>query len=214
MKKFSILFTMAALVSFSFLFAQDMDRGTLNNYEDEGATGLGSPAPEKPAVKKQVAPARNAPAVRSSEETGSAGSAEAGEDEHYIQSDDYFISEEAFTSQAWIYVSLAKMVTQPSASTKREAEFMKISDGNKVWTKNYYKTVIAKKNDIKLGTVVISFNDNQQIDVYSAPVSKESSRGGAWFIAKIIDVTDLYKGFVTVAGNYKVSPKNLRVIVK
>jgi hypothetical protein len=91
---------------------------------------------------------------------------------------------------------------------------MKIHDGNKVWTKNYFSTAIAKKTDIKLGVVVIAFNDNQQIDVYSAPESKESSRGGAWFIAKIIDVTDLYKGFITVAGNYKVSPKNLRVIVK
>jgi hypothetical protein len=214
MKKFSWLFPMTVLISLSILFAQDMERGTLNGYEDDNATGISSPAPEKPAAKKQAAPVKCAPKVRASDETGSAGSGEVGEDEHFIQSDDYFISEESFTTQPWIYVSLAKMVTQPSASTKREAEFMKIHDGNKVWTKNYFSTAIAKKTDIKLGVVVIAFNDNQQIDVYSAPESKESSRGGAWFIAKIIDVTDLYKGFITVAGNYKVSPKNLRVIVK
>jgi hypothetical protein len=213
MKRLAYLLPIAVVLSLTLIVAQDADRGTLNTYEEEGSAGLGSPQPEKPVVKK-AAPARSAPSARSSEENGSAGSGEAGEDEHFIQSDDYFISEEAFTTQQWIYVSLSKMVTPPSASTKREAEFMKISDGNKVWTKNYFKTAVARKSDLKLGGVVIAFNDNQKVDVYSAPESKESSRGGAWFIGKIIDVTDLYKGYVTVAGNYKVSPKNCRVIVR
>lgn len=214
MKKIAFFFPVLVVACVSFLVAQDMDRGTLNTYDEEGSTGLGEPAPEKSTSKKQAGPIKSAPAVRSSEETGGAQGAEVGEDEHFIQSDDYFISEEAFTSQAWIYVSLSKMVTPPSASTKREAEFMKISDGNKVWTKNYYKTAIAKKSDLKLGAVVIAFNDNMQNDVYAAPGSKESSRGGAWFIGKIIDMSDLYKGHVTVAGNYKVAPKNLRIITK
>jgi hypothetical protein len=34
-----------------------------------------------------------------------------------------------------------------------------------------------------------------------------------WFMAKITDISDLYKGYVTVSGGYKVNPKNLRVLV-
>jgi hypothetical protein len=62
--------------------------------------------------------------------------------------------------------------------------------------------------------VIIGFNDNMRDDIYMPPDSKESSRGGSWFLGKITDLTDLYKGFVTIAGNYKLSPKNLRVLVK
>jgi hypothetical protein len=214
MKKQAFFLPVMVLLCISFLWAQDMNQGTLNTYEEEGATGLGAPPPAKPEKKKQAAPVRSAPAVRSSDEPENTGSGEAGEDEHFIQSDDYFISDDAFTTQSWIWVHLAKVATPPSAATKREGEFMKIRDGNKAWTKNYYKTMIANKSNLKLGTVVISFNDNNQNDIYSAPDTKENSRGGSWFMGKIIDMTDVYKGYVTVAGNYKVSPKNIRIIVK
>jgi hypothetical protein len=214
MNKQMYLFPAALVLTFSLLFAQDADRGALNTYDEEGSTGFGAPAPEKPEKKKAATPVRSAPAVRSSDESDNTGSGEGGDDDHYIQSDDYFSGDEAFMTQAWIWVYLAKMTTPPSASTKREAEFMKIRDGNKVWTKIHYKTAIARKSDLKLGTLIIAFNDNNSNDIYAAPDSKENSRGGAWFMGKIIDMTDLFKGYVTVAGNYKVSMKNLRIIVK
>ena len=214
MKKQAYFFPVFVVLFISFLFSQDVDKGALNTYDEEGSTGFGAPAQEKPEKKKAATPVRSAPAVRSSDESDNTGSGEGGEDMHFIQSDDYFIGDEAFMTQSWIWVYLAKMTTPPSASTKREAEFMKIRDGNKVWTKIYYKTVVAKKSDLKLGTVIIAFNDNNSSDIYNAPDSKENSRGGAWFMGKIIDMTDLFKGYVTVAGNYKVSVKNLRIIVK
>ena len=202
--------------AFIFVYAQEDEEGTksMNSYNEEGAS-FGAPAQEKPAKKKSPATVKNAPSVRSSEENESNASASpAGEDDHYIQADDYFISDDAFTSQAWIWVSLSKMVTPPTESSKKEAEFMKVTDGNKVWTKYYYKSVIARKSDLKLGTVIIGFNDNNRDDIYMPPDSKGSARGGAWFLGKITDLSDLYKGFVTIAGNYKLSPKNLRVLVK
>jgi hypothetical protein len=213
MKKIAVFFPVFVVVCVSFLVAQDVDRGTLNTYDDEGSTGFGAPVPEKPAVKKQAETIRSSPAVQPSEESGSPQGGDVGEDEHFIQSDDYFISEKALATQAWMWVFLSKMVTPSSASTKGEAEFMKIRDGNKVWTKCYYKTAIAHKPDLKLGTVVIAFNNHIQNSVYLNPSSKESSRGQGWFMGKIIDMSDLFKGYVTVAGNYKVSLKNLRIIV-
>jgi hypothetical protein len=214
MKKQTFFFAFMMSVCLSMIFAQDVDRGNLNTYDEEGSTGLSAPPPEQPAQNRAAVTSKRAPVVGSSEESVNPGVGEGIEDDHYLQADDYFISEEAFKDQAWIWVSLSKMVTAPSAATKKDAEFMKIRDGNKVWTKNYFKTVVVKKTDLKLGNVVIAFNDNNQNDIYCAPDSKDNSRGGSWFMGKIIDITDLYKGYVTLAGNYKVSPKNLRVIFR
>ena len=54
------------------------------------------------------------------------------EDQHYLQSDDYFISEQPLQGNEWIYVKLAKMTTKPTAASKGEAEFFKVGDGNKL----------------------------------------------------------------------------------
>lgn len=136
------------------------------------------------------------------------------DDEHFIQNDDYFIQKHGLENNAWIWVELAKMVTPPSAETKREGEFMKVQDGQNYWTKYYWKTRIASKNELRMGLHVIAFNDNQRDDLYRAPEKKSSARGGGWFYAKITDMSDMYRGFVTVSGNYKVGLKNLRVIIK
>jgi hypothetical protein len=136
------------------------------------------------------------------------------DDEHFIQKDDYFVQKHGLDTNAWIYVDLAKMVTPPSAETKREAEFMIVRDGQNYWTRHFWKTRIASKNELKLGLHVIAFNDNNVENVYKAPDKKDSARGGAWFYAKITDTSDMFRGFVTVSGNYKVGVSNLRVIVK
>ncbi|MDO9068935.1 MAG: hypothetical protein Q7W05_10840, partial [Deltaproteobacteria bacterium] len=118
-------------------------------------------------------------------------SSKAAEDRHYIQPDDYLISEQPLESNAWIYVRLAKMVTPPAAATKNEAEFLVIRDGIQLWSQYYWKTTIARPSDLKLGTVIIIFEGNSQSGVYQAPASKESARGDSWFMAKITDVSDL-----------------------
>lgn len=215
-KRYCMCAALALGMVYAYAYAQDDEDGakSVNSYNEEGTSFGTTTAPEKP-IKKHSAPAvRNTPTVKSSDEDAGSSAAPAGDDEQYIQSDDYFISEEPFTTQAWIWISLSKMTTPPSESSKREAEFMKIKDGNKIWTKYYYKSAIARKSDLKLGTVIIGFNDNMRDDIYMPPDSKESSRGGSWFLGKITDLTDLYKGYVTIAGNYKLSPKNLRVLVK
>jgi hypothetical protein len=132
-------------------------------------------------------------------------------DSHFIQSDDYFISTRELGRDTYIYVDLAKVVTAPSPATKHEGEFMKVRDGQNLWTNHIWQSRIASKNELKLGMHIIAFNDNNQHEVYQAPHKKDSARGGAWFYAKITDLSDMYKGFVTVSGNYKVGLNNIRI---
>ncbi|MGL4369834.1 MAG: DUF4199 domain-containing protein [Spirochaetota bacterium] len=138
----------------------------------------------------------------------------AEEDDHYIQPDDYFISKDAFKDQDYINVALAKMKEAPKKETKSEAKFMQIADGKELWTKNYWKTRKADKADLKLGVVVIMLDAQGEEGDYRAPENKEDARTTSWFIAKITDLSDLYKDFVTVSGGYKVNIDALRVVVK
>ena len=140
-------------------------------------------------------------------------SAEDGEeDEHYIGTDKYFVANEKLKSP-WMYVNLATMKTPASAKTKKQAEFMLVRDGVEMWTEFYWKTRILTEKEIKTGVVVIAFEASDG-DVYRAPESKDEAIQNNWFMAKITDVSDLYKGYVTVSGGYKVKVNNMRAITK
>ncbi len=137
----------------------------------------------------------------------------AEEDEHFIQTDDFFISREAFKNQDYIYVNLAKLTQEPTKETKQEGQFMQVVDGKTVWTKNYYETRVATPEDLKIGTIVIVAEITDSDEVYRAPENKDEARTCSWFMAKITDVSDLYKNIATVSGGYKVNDDAFRVIV-
>ena len=99
----------------------------------------------------------------------------AEEDEHYIQPDDYFISKDAFKDQDWIHVNLSKMQEAPKKETKGEARFMQVGDGKSVWTKYYWKTRKAVKEDFKIGAVVIMMDVAGDESIYRAPESKDEA---------------------------------------
>lgn len=137
----------------------------------------------------------------------------SGEDSHFIQADDYFIQKHGMEGHTWIYVDLAKMVTAPGAHTKGEAEFMKVRDAKNYWTSHFWQTRIASQSELRLGLQVIIFEGNHRGSIYNAPQSKDRARGSSWFMAKITDMSDMYKGYVTVSGNYKVGLGNLRILM-
>lgn len=172
------------------------------------------PPPPKPAPKKPSKPAYNPPPASVQAEEPPAPAVAGADDEHYIQSNDYFIQEHGLERNAWIYVNLAKVVNPPSSETKGEGEFMKVRDGQNMWTKHHWRTRIAAKEELRLGMHAICFNDNHRDGVYLSPGSKDRARGGSWFYAKITDMSDIFKGYVTVSGNYKVGLKNIRLILK
>jgi hypothetical protein len=102
-------------------------------------------------------------------------------------------------------------VTPPSTASKDEGEFMTVRDGQNLWSSHIWQSRIAAKNELKLGMHIIAFNDNHQNDIRQAPKKKDSARGGGWFYAKITDMSDMYKGYVTVSGNSKVGLGNIRI---
>jgi hypothetical protein len=120
-----------------------------------------------------------------------------GEDRHWMQADDYFISDDPW-ERGWIWVHLAKMRQPPAAATKDQAQFFQLDDSRDVWTEHYWRTRPAAGGDLVLGALVICFNDNSRDDVYRAPANKRAARTGSWFLGKITDVSDAYKHTVRV----------------
>lgn len=140
--------------------------------------------------------------------------ASAEEDAHFIESDNYFIADEAFKNQDWIYVHLAKMLTKATVQTKMEAEFIKASDGTNTWTKYYWKTTMASKADLRPGTEVIVFEKGDDKGIYQGPENSDEAKTGSWFMARITDISNLYKGYVILSGGYKAGPASIRVLLR
>ncbi len=135
------------------------------------------------------------------------------DDDHFIQDDEYFVSAEKF-ALPWKYVYLAKMIAPATKETKNEAQFMMVASGEEIWTKFYYKTRKLAENEIKAGLEVIILEAGDDDGAYRAPENKDEARSNAWFMAKITDISDKYKGYITVSGGYKVRLNNMRVVVK
>jgi len=134
-------------------------------------------------------------------------------DDHYIDSDVMFVSKEPFKGSGWIYVQTAKVVTPPSSKTKNEGLYMIISNGEEIWTKYFWKTRIASEKELKIGLVVIAFERGDD-GVYYSPEDKSQALSYNWFMAKITDLSDKHKGYVTVSGGYKINLENMRVAAK
>jgi hypothetical protein len=171
-----------------------------------------SPPPAPPQAAKPAPPPYTPPPVQA--EQSPPTYAPSGDDGHYIQGDDAFIADHGLGNSAWMYVTLAKVVNPPTAATKGEGEFMQVRDGRNKWTKYHWRTRIADRSELHLGMHLIAFNDHNRDGVYMAPEKKDRARGGSWFYAKITDMSDMHKGYVTVSGNYKVNLRNIRIILR
>lgn len=136
----------------------------------------------------------------------------SGEDRHWIQQDDYFISDRAY-EHGWIYVSLAKMKQSPTTKTKGEAQFFRLHDSKDLWVKYFWKTRTAEEADIQVGALVICFEGNGKDNTYHAPENKNSARTANWFMGRVTDTSDLYKGSVRI-DTYNCSPEAIRVPVQ
>jgi hypothetical protein len=140
----------------------------------------------------------------------------ADEDEHRIQPDDFFIADQEYR-QGSISVHLAKMTAPPASTTKNEAQFFRLDQSKDFWTANYWKTRVASSADLQIGASLIFFKGNIRDGVYQPPQDKQHARttswASGWWMARLTDTSDLYKGAVTI-DTFRCSPNALRVPMK
>lgn len=132
-------------------------------------------------------------------------------DAHFIKVDEYFASLRPIKGGGASEVQIARMLQPASDASKGEAQFMDSHKGTEFWTRTFWKTRPATAEDLKLGATVIYWGRYAKDHVYFAPRNEKEARNVAWKLNKITDVSDLFKGQVTVAGNKKVSVDAIRV---
>lgn len=138
----------------------------------------------------------------------------AAEDAHFIADDMYFISDQALGGEPWVNAYPAHMTTPPSKKTKGEAEFMKVGDGTKLWTKYFWKTRIGTPDEVKNGTLIISYERENDQGYTIPPENKSDAYNVLWFLAKVTDKSTAYKGYLSTSKDVKVGKDSIRVIVK
>jgi hypothetical protein len=132
------------------------------------------------------------------------------DDRQWFQSDDFLIADQPYQS-GYLYVKLAKMKQPPSPSTKNEALFFSLTESKDVWTSNFWRSRPAEQADLVIGAPIICFEGNAgEGGVYRAPRDKDNARTTVWFMSRVTDTSDLFKGAVGV-DTYKCSPAALRV---
>jgi len=184
----------------------------------ESPSSASAPPPTSGTPGAASGPATPGAAEPSAAPTSTIAKVDAREDAHWIQADDYFVAPHAF-EKGWQYVYVAKMKAPPAKSAtgeKGEATFFLIHDGSEKHWASFYRTRPAVKSDLVLGNLVICFDNNKKDGekLYAAPRDKDNARPGAWWIARITDLTDLEKGYATLAGHYHCAPDALRAIVE
>ena len=162
-------------------------------------------------IDKTVEHATDSP--RPSKRPGKTVQAPSGDmDSHFIRSDEYFAATRPVKGGGASDVLIARMLQPASDATKGEAQFMDSHKGTEFWTRTFWKTRPATQEDLKLGATVTYWGRYAKDRVYYAPRNEKEARNVPWKLNKITDVSDLFKGEVTVAGNKKVSVDSIRIM--
>lgn len=143
------------------------------------------------------------PAAAVDEEQGQA----PDEDEHWFTADDYLVSERPYEGRPRLFIKMAKMMTPPTEGTKSEAHFL-LASGKEMWTANYWRTRVVADADVSLGVMVFCTQGGGR-----APDSKAHARRTQWVLGPITDVSDLFKGTVSV-GHRDCQVRGLRIPIR
>jgi len=131
------------------------------------------------------------------------------EDGHYLTGNHWIVVPKGLPEQRYRYGFVGAPIQPPTAQTKDDGNFINLSTGEVGWNKGFM-TRPAQQADLQVGTFAFMPHINRN-GVYQAPDSRLKSLTTRWWVAKIVDTSELYKGVVEVAGGYKIAAAAIRV---
>jgi hypothetical protein len=90
----------------------------------------------------------------------------------------------------------ARILTQPSAATKNQAEVVYLKDGKKEWVNFVIPSRKATKQDLVVGKVLFAPVWHRE----DKDISDEEYRKGLWKLGRVTSVDELFKDIVEVNG--------------
>ncbi|QQR90974.1 MAG: hypothetical protein IPJ88_04380 [Myxococcales bacterium] len=132
------------------------------------------------------------------------------EDGDFLTPNHVFIADSDIPEVGFIFAH-AGVVLKDSKSGKPTV--LRLADG---WTgevKHVYSSQKASQDDLKKGVQVIMPYE-QQNGIFIKAQNEETAHNKRWWIAKIVDTSELDKGFIKVNKGYRVSVDAVRLIEK
>jgi hypothetical protein len=136
-------------------------------------------------------------------------------DGHFLDSAEHFISPDEL-GQGFHYVAVGRMVVGPTETSRGEAQFLVVgagasySIGQRVWTRYYWRTRQANRDDWTVGKQVFCLNAMEG-EAYRGPRDRSEALNTGWWSTTITDLSDLYRQEVR-AGEYRLGLGCLRVV--
>lgn len=140
--------------------------------------------------------------------------APGAEDAEFLKPEHWMIGTDPLPKEGYATVRVALAIQPPSPQTRNEGEFLTTHNAERLWTPHAWRTRLATPADVKLGAYVIALDATGDDSVYRAPASRKEALTFNWFVAKVTDTSEAFKGVVTVSGGYRVAVSSLRVPVK
>ena len=134
-------------------------------------------------------------------------------DEHFLSPEHYIIASKPLPDKNYIYAAVGAPVQEPSPQTNNEGHFVNLHTGEITWTGHAWKTRPATQADLKPGVYAFVLHKRQG-GTYVKPSERTQALSDRWWIMKITDTSQLYRGTVGVAGGYTVSADAIRVAVQ
>ncbi len=120
-----------------------------------------------------------------------------GEDQHWFSSDDYLVAPNSQHTERVQEVRVAKMTEPPTDGSKGEARFL-VANGKDLWTRNYHPSRVAEVADLVVGARAFCHSNSTYRPETAGPRNKQDSRNDQWYFGPITDVSDVYKGRISV----------------
>jgi hypothetical protein len=123
-------------------------------------------------------------------------------DAHYLNpAQEYLVADEEYQG-GYLNLTLATMLQGPTEATQGEAQFVSLGGqrqaGEQFWSRHYWKTRAATPGDVALGRVAFCLNSTDAQGSYRAPQSRAEAVQAGWFMAPIVDVSELFRQRVLI----------------
>jgi hypothetical protein len=130
--------------------------------------------------------------------------------DHFLGHGNLFAGHQAY-AQGTVYVEPVIEVAPPDKTGK--GSFKIVRTGKLLETEHFWRTHKADKAELKVGLIALLADRKDPQGVYAAPKTVEEAYAGRWWLARIASTKPLdSKGFVWVAGGYKVAPDAIRIL--
>jgi len=130
--------------------------------------------------------------------------------DHFLGHGGLFAGHQGYT-QGSGYVEPVIQIAPPGSTGK--GKFKIVRTGKLLETAFFWKTHKASKDELKVGVIALMGEHKDAQGIYIAPKTVEEAYDGRWWMARISSVMPLEsKGFVWVAGGYKVAPGAIRIL--